>query len=82
MRESFHPYNGNYEVEQNNYTSYTVAGGVAPFFSMRKLRLVYNELVGDSSFEYKNFEAFKHQVLSSVAPQVELNKWQGIAARR
>ncbi len=82
MRESFLPDFGNYENEQNNNMSYSMIGGVAPFFSMRKLRLVYNELIGDANFEYKNFEAFKHQVLNSVAPQVELNKWQGIAARR
>ncbi|MFT5997268.1 MAG: hypothetical protein ACI9RV_002879, partial [Glaciecola sp.] len=33
-------------------------------------------------FEFSNFDAFKYQVLNSVAPQLELNKWQTIAARR
>lgn len=54
----------------------------APFFSMRKLRLVYNELTGSGEFEFSTFDEFKHQVLNSVAPQLELNKWQAIAARR
>lgn len=55
---------------------------VAPFFSMRKLRLVYNELMGTGEFEFNTFDDFKHQVLNSVAPHLELNKWQAIAARR
>jgi len=55
---------------------------VAPFFSMRKLRLVYNELMGSGEFEFSTFDQFKHQVLNSVAPQLELNKWPSIAARR
>ncbi|WP_371193145.1 hypothetical protein [Glaciecola sp. SC05] len=55
---------------------------IVPFFSMRKLRLVFNELADNESFEYANFEAFKHHVLSAVAPQLELSKWQAIAARR
>ncbi|MDT0594195.1 hypothetical protein [Glaciecola petra] len=55
---------------------------VAPFFSMRKLRLTYNQLKNSSSFEYGSFDAFKHQVLNAVAPHLELNKWQSIAARR
>lgn len=56
--------------------------GVVPFFSMRKLRLIYNELAESANFEFNNFEDFKHQVLSSVVPQLELNKWQAIASRR
>lgn len=59
-----------------------IASGVAPFFSMRKLRLIYNELTNTTEFEFTNFDDFKHQVLNSVAPQLELNKWQAIAARR
>jgi hypothetical protein len=55
---------------------------VLPFFSMRKLRLIYNELADSANFEFTNFEDFKHQVLSSVVPQLELNKWQAIASRR
>jgi hypothetical protein len=55
---------------------------MVPFFSMRKLRLIYNELADSANFEYANFEDFKHQVLSSVVPQLELNKWQAIASRR
>ena len=43
---------------------------------------IYNELIGSSGFEFDSYDAFKHQVLSSVAPQLELNKWQAIAARR
>lgn len=59
-----------------------IGSGVAPFFSMRKLRLIYNELTNTSEFDFTNFDDFKHQVLNSVAPQLELNKWQAIAARR
>ncbi|MFC3121644.1 hypothetical protein [Agaribacter flavus] len=60
----------------------TNGGVVAPFFSMRKLRLVYNELMGSNDFEFTSFEDFKQNVLSSVAPQMELSKWQAIASRR
>jgi hypothetical protein len=59
-----------------------IASGVAPFFSMRKLRLIYNELTNTTEFDFTTFDDFKHQVLNSVAPQLELNKWQAIAARR
>lgn len=55
---------------------------VIPFFSMRKLRLVFNELNDNVDFEFANFDAFKQHVLSCAAPQLELNKWQAIAARR
>ncbi|MFC4699498.1 hypothetical protein ACFO4O_04930 [Glaciecola siphonariae] len=55
---------------------------VVPFFSMRKLRLIYNELSIRNDFEFNDFDAFKHHVLSSVAPQLELGKWQAIASRR
>lgn len=82
MRESIMPAKeqlGEYSVAtQESY----IASGVAPFFSMRKLRLIYNELINSNEFEFTNFDAFKHQVLNSVAPQLELNKWQSIAARR
>ncbi len=56
--------------------------GLAPFFSIRKLRLIYNELHGTNDFEYHSFDAFKHHVLSAAAPQLELNKWQAISSRR
>jgi hypothetical protein len=59
-----------------------IVPGIVPFFSMRKLRLIYNELADSANFEFTNFEDFKHQVLSSVVPQLELNKWQAIASRR
>lgn len=82
MRESF-------LAQQNTFGQSSVigsdAGGhmlIAPFFSMRKLRLIYNELMGTGDFEFSTFDEFKHQVLNSVAPQLELNKWQAIAARR
>jgi hypothetical protein len=55
---------------------------ITPVFSMRKLRVIYNELTASEDFEFSNFDAFKYQVLNSVAPQLELNKWQTIAARR
>ena len=55
---------------------------LTPFFSMRKLRLVFNQLADVAGFEYHNFEAFKHHVLSSVSPHIELSKWQSIASRR
>jgi hypothetical protein len=57
-------------------------GGLLPFFSVRKLRLIYNELNGTKDFEFSNYDAFKSQVMDSVAPQVELTKWQAIASRR
>jgi len=66
---------GHYQFRQSDAT-------VTPFFSMRKLRLVFNELSGSDDFEYRDFEAFKQHVLSSFAPQLELSKWQSIAARR
>jgi hypothetical protein len=66
----------------NNGSYNTAEYNIAPFFSMRKLRLIYNELTNTSEFEFATFDAFKQQVLSSVAPQLELNKWQSIAARR
>jgi hypothetical protein len=82
MRESVTPATerfGEYSVAtQESF----IACGVAPFFSMRKLRLIYNELTNSTEFEFTTFDAFKHQVLNSVAPQLELNKWQSIAARR
>jgi hypothetical protein len=55
---------------------------IVPFFSIRKLRIIYNELHATNDFEYHSFDAFKHQVMSSVAPHMELNKWQSIASRR
>ena len=55
---------------------------IVPFFSIRKLRLIYNELNETNGFEYHSFDAFKHQVMSSVVPQLELNKWQAISSRR
>lgn len=72
----------NIELDIRNALSETSLLGVAPFFSMRKLRLVYNQLKTLHGFEYASFDAFKHQVLNAVAPQMELNKWQSIAARR
>ena len=60
----------------------SIGGVVTPFFSMRQLRLVFNELKGNEEFEFTSFDAFKHNVLSSVAPQIELSKWQSIASRR
>lgn len=65
-----------------NFINQPHVAGLAPFFSMRKLRLIYNQLVDTKEFEFNSFDAFKHQVLNSVAPQLELNKWQAIAARR
>lgn len=63
----------------NNHSSIT---DVVPFFSVRKLRVVYNELQGNSEFRFNSFEAFKQDVLSSIAPQLELNKWESLASRR
>ena len=80
MRESIIPSVDYVNSESTNDPF--IASGVAPFFSMRKLRLIYNQLVESNEFEYKTFAAFKHQVLNSVAPQLELNKWQAIASRR
>ena len=55
---------------------------VVPFFSVRKLRVIYNELQGNQEFKFKSFEAFKQDVLSSIAPQLELNRWESLASRR
>ncbi|MEM0910010.1 MAG: hypothetical protein AAGJ37_03490 [Pseudomonadota bacterium] len=55
---------------------------LSPYFSMRKLRMVYNELALADEFEFKNFDEFKQTVLSSPVPQLELSKWQAIASRR
>ncbi len=61
---------------------YRLNVGIVPFFSIRKLRLIYNELNQMQDFEYSSFDAFQHQVMSSVVPQLELNKWQAISSRR
>jgi len=82
MRESIVAQSTMYQGDINNFAYANAAGVTAPFFSMRKLRLIYNELTGSEQFEYHTFDDFKHQVLNSVAPQLELNKWQAIAARR
>lgn len=83
MRESILPNSDFFgEYGPNEAGIMAVEHRIAPFFSMRKLRLIYNELTSCHEFEYSTFDAFKHQVLNSVAPQLELNKWQAIAARR
>jgi len=64
-----------------NIESY-LNSSIDPFFSIRKLRLIYNELHSTNDFEYHSFDAFKHHVLSAAAPQLELNKWQAISSRR
>lgn len=82
----FHTVNFNYDknIEFSARSTFTQAAqeNVAPFFSMRKLRLIYNQLKSSNGFEYGSFDAFKHHVLNTVAPHLELNKWQSIAARR
>jgi hypothetical protein len=55
---------------------------IVALFSIRKLRVIYNELNLTSDFKYPSFDSFKHQVMSSGSPQLELNKWQAIASRR
>ena len=80
MRESITPSMA-YTNSVNGNEGY-LAKGLMPFFSMRKLRLVYHQLTDSNEFEFKTFDSFKHQVLNSVAPQLELNKWQAIASRR
>ncbi|MGB3726746.1 MAG: hypothetical protein WA981_13330 [Glaciecola sp.] len=82
MRESIGPNTFSGLNDAPLATNSSTAGVVAPFFSMRKLRLIFNELNGTEEFEFTTFDDFKHQVLNSVAPQLELNKWQAIAARR
>jgi len=82
MRESIVAQSTTYQSSMDSYSYANSTGMMAPFFSMRKLRLIYNELSGSVQFEYHTFDDFKHQVLNSVAPQLELNKWQAIAARR
>lgn len=82
MRESIIPDDFMSSELPNNLSFSGNVNNIAPFFSMRKLRLIYNELVESDAFEFESFDAFKHQVLNSVAPQLELNKWQAIAARR
>lgn len=82
MTESNYGQNFSDETVTSNQSIHFDTSLVAPFFSMRKLRLIYNQLNDLSGFEYGTFDEFKHQVLNSVAPQLELNKWQAIAARR
>lgn len=55
---------------------------ISPMFSIRKLRLVYNELSSSDDFEFNSFDQFKQNILASVSPDIELGKWQAIAARR
>ena len=62
--------------------SSNVGAILTPYFSMRKLKLVYNELLGTNELEFANFDEFKQIVLSSPVPQLELSKWQAIASRR
>jgi hypothetical protein len=83
MRESVLP-NSDFFGEYGPNSIYTANpySTLAPFFSMRKLRLVFNELTSSAEFEFATFDAFKQQVLNSPAPQLELNKWQAISARR
>jgi hypothetical protein len=69
------------DIAESQLDSY-LSTGIVPFFSIRKLRLIYNELNETSDFEYHSFDSFKHQVMSSVSPQIELNRWQVIASRR
>lgn len=82
MREQIVSQDFMHSTDALNSTFTVSNSAIAPFFSMRKLRLIYNELSDTAEFEYSNFDEFKHQVLNSVAPQLELNKWQAIAARR
>jgi hypothetical protein len=65
-----------------NRNSNIVSSDVVPFFSVRKLRVIYNELQGNNEFKFNSFEAFKQDVLSSIAPQLELNRWESLASRR
>ena len=74
--------NFNDSLALHTINSSSTGAMLTPFFSMRKLRLVYNELSGTSEFEFDNFDEFKQTVLSSSIPQLELSKWQAIASRR
>lgn len=65
-----------------NNTINIASSDIVPFFSVRKLRVIYNELQGNNEFKFNSFEAFKQDVLSSIAPQLELNRWESIASRR
>jgi hypothetical protein len=65
-----------------NRTSSVISSDIVPFFSVRKLRVIYNELQGNNEFKFNSFEAFKQDVLSSIAPQLELNRWESLASRR
>lgn len=82
MNESILPSNEYVEKYSTSGSDFALNHRTAPFFSMRKLRVIYNELADSSGFEYADFDAFKHQILNATAPQLELNKWQAIAARR
>lgn len=68
--------------EGRSILDHQLTTGAIPFFSVRKLRIIYNELHELQDFEYHSFDEFEHQVMSSVAPQAELNKWQAISSRR
>lgn len=82
MNESILPNNEYIEQHSTSGNDFALNNRTAPFFSMRKLRVIYNELVDSTGFEYSDFDSFKYQVLNSTAPQLELNRWQSIAARR
>ncbi|MFQ3249668.1 MAG: hypothetical protein ACI9O6_001476 [Glaciecola sp.] len=85
MREEIKMESDPYFHNTNNglsHLSEELDTSIVPFFSVRKLRLIYNELHWSSDFEYHTFDAFEHQVMSSATPQLELNKWQAISSRR
>ena len=83
MNEAFNAsYYANDSLASHTINSSNIGAVLTPYFSMRKLRMVYNELSGTNEFEFRNFDDFKQTVLSSPVPQLELSKWQAIASRR
>ncbi|MFT4732001.1 MAG: hypothetical protein ACI89W_001016 [Gammaproteobacteria bacterium] len=81
MKVESDPFFGLVDNAESQFDAY-LNTGIVPFFSIRKLRVIYNELNMTSDFEYSSFDSFKYKVMSSVSPQLELNKWQAIASRR
>lgn len=74
--------NSKYDIKIEPKVNRDFPAQVVPFFSIRKLRVVYYELQGNAEFGFTSFEAFKQDVLSSIAPQLELNRWESLASRR
>ncbi|GEM_PF-3190303 len=71
-----------YAINNNTINNSHYGAFLSPQFSMRKLKMIYNELSDTNESEFDSFDHFKQTVLSAPVPQLELCKWQAIASRR